>query len=73
MITYDLPRNESVNLKIYDILGKEVITLIKEHKPAGIHRIVWKGKNNEGGDVTSGIYLVSLKTEKMLQVNLLVR
>ena len=68
MITYDLPRNESVNLKIYDILGKEVITLIKEHKPAGIHRIIWNGQNNEGGDVTSGIYFICLNTERMLQV-----
>ncbi len=75
MITYDLPRKESVNLKIYDILGKEVITLIKEHKPAGTHRINWNGQNKEGGDVTSGIYFVSLKTEKMLQMRkvLLVR
>ncbi|MBD3342909.1 MAG: T9SS type A sorting domain-containing protein, partial [Candidatus Lokiarchaeota archaeon] len=75
MITYDLPRNESANLKIYDILGKEVITLINERKPAGIHRIIWNGQNNEGGDVTSGIYFICLNTERILQVRkvLLVR
>ncbi len=56
-IEYDLPKAESVRLKIYDILGREVATLVEAEQNAGIYKVQWNGRNNYGVSVASGIYL----------------
>ena len=43
-------------LKIYNILGQEVRTLVNEPKQAGYYTVTWDGKNGQGRDVSSGIY-----------------
>ena len=56
-----------VTIKVYDALGKEIVTLVSEEKPAGIHEV-----NFEPKDLTSGLYLYKIKagsfeqTRKML-------
>ncbi len=62
MINYQLPMNSNVSLKIFDILGREVITLVNEHKPAGNYTVEWNGTNSAGQKVGSGIYFYQLKT-----------
>jgi hypothetical protein len=49
-------------LKIYNILGRLVRTLIDEEKLPGNYSVVWDGKDNSNKEVTSGIYLYQLKT-----------
>lgn len=56
-ITYSLPQNSFVALKIYDILGREVKTLINNEVNAGTHSIVWNGTDNYGNKVSSGTYI----------------
>ena len=57
---------------MYDLLGREVITLAEGEKPAGEHRIVWNGVDSRGMQVSSGVYLYRLiaggreETRKML-------
>jgi len=51
-----------VTLKIFDILGREVITLINEKKPAGTYTVQWNGKNSDGQEAGSGVYFYQLKT-----------
>lgn len=60
-IEYDLPRQETVTLTIYDILGRKVKTLL-ENRPqhAGRHWIIWDGKDDGGRAVSSGIYFYRL-------------
>ncbi len=58
----ELPMNSNVTLRIYDILGREVITLVNEQKPAGTYSIQWNGTNSAGVQVGSGIYFYQLKT-----------
>jgi serine protease AprX len=59
-------------LKIYNILGQEVRTLVDEPKWAGTHQVIWDGKDDAGKDVASGIYFYQLTvkdrtlTKKML-------
>ncbi len=60
IIKYELPKVTHVTLKIYDINGKEVMILINKKQQAGIHQVIWNGKNHKGGDVSSGIYLYQL-------------
>jgi serine protease AprX len=47
-------------LKIYNILGQKVRTLVDEPKTAGKHEVIWDGKDDEGKDVASGIYFYQL-------------
>lgn len=63
IINYQLPINTDICIKIFDILGREIITLINEVKPAGKHTVQWDGKNAHGKPVSSGIYFYQLKTE----------
>jgi len=61
---FNIVKSGSVSLKIYDILGNEVKTLISKDMYAGQHQITWNGTNNKNQHVTSGIYLAHLKTLK---------
>jgi len=74
IIRYALPSSEKVTIKIYDIIGKEIRTLVNEEKNAGTYTAQWNGRNNEGNSVSSGIYLYRIhagnyiETKKMTLV-----
>ena len=59
-IRYALPKESNVSLKVYDILGKEVASLVNETQHAGTYKVEWKGINNRGENLSSGIYLYKL-------------
>ncbi len=71
-IAYQLPQPEKVLLRIYNIRGQLVRTLVSENKPAGNHVVIWDSKSDDGMEVSSGIYLYRLRagqfteTKKML-------
>jgi hypothetical protein len=50
-----------VQLKIYNILGQEVTTLVNEVQSAGQYKVQWNGKNSAGQKVCSGVYLYRLQ------------
>jgi flagellar hook assembly protein FlgD len=50
-----------VSLRVYDILGREITTLVNEVKTAGAHTVQWDGKNSAGQKVGSGVYFYQLK------------
>ncbi len=52
MIVFYLPRGEFVTLKVYDITGREIETLIEGNVPAGEHRLQWTAEG-----LASGVYL----------------
>jgi parallel beta-helix repeat protein len=58
-IRYSLPEDELLTLKIYDILGREVLTLVNERKTAGKYEVKF-----DGSSLSSGIYICQLSTEK---------
>ncbi|NIR48340.1 T9SS type A sorting domain-containing protein [candidate division KSB1 bacterium] len=60
-IKYRIPEFSHVTLKVFDITGKEVITLVDEEKGAGVYQIIWNGNDEKGGDVASGIYIYRLQ------------
>jgi hypothetical protein len=55
-IHYSLPQNAAVQLRVYDVLGREVRTLVDESRGAGYQSVVWDGMNNDGQSVASGVY-----------------
>jgi hypothetical protein len=73
-IAYQLPQAGVVSLKIYNIKGELVRTLVDEYKPAGCHTVIWDGQNQEGMGVSSGIYFYRMvsgefsATRKMLMI-----
>lgn len=62
-ISYNLPKTSEVTIKIYDMLGNEVKTLVnKVTKNAGSYNISWDGLNDQGMNASSGVYFYKLVT-----------
>jgi hypothetical protein len=55
MICYSLPAESFVNIKVYNIAGKETTTLVNELQTAGEYQITFDGKN-----LASGVYLLRM-------------
>jgi hypothetical protein len=62
-IGYEIPEDCFVELKVYNVLGKEIKTLLSEFKRAGSYEL-----NFESGNLTSGIYLYKLKAGNYSQI-----
>jgi len=68
-ISYQLPKAEFVTVKIFDTIGNEVKTIVKENEPAGVHEV-----NFDASQLSSGIYLYRIdagtfhQSKKMLLV-----
>ncbi len=60
-ISYSIPKDDKVELKVYNIKGQLVKTLVNDHLEAGSHKAVWNGDNQSGKNVSSGIYLYRLE------------
>ena len=67
IINYSLPKSSFVTIKIYDMLGREVKTLINSEQNSGTHNIQWNGDNNFGSKVSSGTYIYSIRTGDFYQ------
>ena len=65
-ISFDLPRSGMVELNVYDVKGRRVVTLINENMPAGRHEAVWRGFDHKGTPVASGVYFLQLNAESKL-------
>jgi hypothetical protein len=62
LINYSLPRNSFVTIRIYDMLGREVKTLINSEQSTGNYNVQWNGDNNLGSKVSSGTYIYTIRT-----------
>ena len=60
-ITYQLPNSADVSLKIYNINGQLVRTLVKDNLESGTYSILWDGNDDSGKTLASGIYLYKLE------------
>lgn len=63
VISYRLPISGFVTLKIYNIQGQLVRTLVSEEKEAGYHDVLWDGRNDANYEVSTGIYLYRLASQ----------
>jgi len=61
-IKYNIPYSANVIIKVYDVLGKEVITLVYEEKQAGSYEVDF-----DGNSITSGIYFYSLRIGNFIE------
>ncbi|HID92912.1 MAG TPA: T9SS type A sorting domain-containing protein [bacterium (Candidatus Stahlbacteria)] len=67
-----LPRSSKVLIKIYDISGRPVRTLVDERVEAGLHTLSWDGKDSAGREVPSGIYLCRLQAGEFAETKKLI-
>ena len=61
-ISYSIKEEGLVTLKIYDVLGKEVVTLVNENKPAGNYEVNWNAFN-----LPSGMYIYKIQAGSFVQ------
>ena len=73
-IKYTLPVRSDVTVDVFNILGRNVRTLVDENQPAGQHTIRWDGRDGAGQSVATGVYLYRIvagdfvETRKMVLV-----
>jgi hypothetical protein len=58
-IKIDVPKNEFITIKVYDLLGREIATLVNQKLKPGTYEVDWNGSN-----YTSGVYFYKLETEE---------
>jgi len=71
-LRYDLPENSMVNIKVYDMLGREVRTLVNQVQDAGFKSIIWDATNDYGKSISAGIYLYQIQAGDFIQTEKMV-
>jgi photosystem II stability/assembly factor-like uncharacterized protein len=59
-------------LKIYDVLGNEVSTLVDEYKPAGTYEVEFNSHSGGGRNLTSGVYIYQLRADNYIETKKMV-
>lgn len=62
-VTYEVGSRQHVSVKVYDISGREVATLVDESKPAGRYRVAFDARG-----LNSGVYFIKLSTDKFVDM-----
>jgi hypothetical protein len=71
-LRYDLPENGLVTIIIYDMLGKQVKTLINQTQDAGSRSVFWNATNDYGKPVSAGIYLYQIQAGEYISTKKMV-
>ncbi|MCI0449804.1 MAG: S8 family serine peptidase [Chlorobi bacterium] len=61
LMRYALKENTYVKITIYDILGRVIKTLVNEYQDAGYKFVTWDGTNNQGSNVSTGVYVYKIE------------
>lgn len=69
VIKYFLPWDCEVKLSVYNLLGERVRTLVDQRRSGGNYEIRWDGKDDQGIELASGVYLYRLQAGKFTQSN----
>jgi len=71
-IRFNIPETGLVNITIYDMLGRQVKTLINNTQDAGYRSIIWDATNDYGKSVSAGIYLYQIQAGEYMQTKKMV-
>ncbi len=66
-IKYELAQQVDVELKIFDLMGHHVRTLVQQSQQAGRYAITWDGRNESGQSIASGVYIYQLRAGTFAQ------
>ena len=67
-LDYLLPRRSDVSIRVYNMLGQEIITLLRQEQPYGKYSVTWNGLDKYGKQVASGVYFTELKSRNIRRV-----
>jgi len=67
VISFDLAGQSLVNLKVFDISGALVATLVDDQLPPGSHQAVWYGRDDQGRSVPSGMYFYRITAGRNIE------
>ncbi len=62
-VTYGVPAESRVSLKVYNVAGREVRVLVDARIEAGYHTVTWDGRDGRGNEVSSGVYFCRMEAE----------
>jgi len=68
-IEYDVAVASEVSIVIYDMMGREVKTLVSDYSNPGSYSVVWNAKNDQGLEVSAGMYVYKMIAGDFVQVN----
>jgi hypothetical protein len=71
-IAFSIRSRGAVSVKVYNVGGERVRTLVDEERAAGSHAVVWDGRNSAGSPVSSGVYFYRLETPGFQQTRKMV-
>jgi hypothetical protein len=71
-LRYDLPEQSMVNIIIYDLLGRQIRTLINQTQDAGFKSVIWDATNDYGKPVSAGVYLYQIHAGEFVQTKKMV-
>jgi flagellar hook assembly protein FlgD len=71
-LQYDLPENGLVNVTVYDMLGRQVKTLINQTQEAGYKSVIWNATNDYGKPVSAGVYLYQIQAGEYISTKKMV-
>jgi len=66
-IRFDLPRSQEIELTLYNLAGQKVATLAQGLREAGTYTLQWDGRDDDGRDLASGIYLYRLQAGSQVE------
>ena len=66
-LRYDLPEDAMVNITIYDMMGRQVKTLINDEQTAGYRSLQWNATNDAGSPISAGMYLYMIQAGEFRQ------
>ena len=71
-LRYNLPEDALVNITIYDMMGRQVSTLVSSQQTAGFKSVVWNADNDKGTSVSAGLYLYTIEAGQYRQTKKMV-
>ena len=71
-LRYDIPENSHVTITIYDMLGRQVKTLINQTQNSGYRSVIWNATNDYGKPVSAGVYLYQIRAGNFIQTKKMV-
>jgi hypothetical protein len=71
-LRYNLPKDQLVNITIFDIMGKQVNRLVNSQQLAGYRTVQWNATNDLGESLSAGVYLYSIEAGEFRQTKKMV-
>jgi len=60
-IAYNVPRESQVTLRVFDMLGRRIATLVNGSQPSGAFTVTWDGRSDDRVEMTSGVYFYHIE------------